>query len=101
MALLQHKALADYEKQVAAFEDFLDKFETSKTSEDAAAEAIDNLNLDGDHTSDEYDFMDDVANADTTTSRRLKKRKYRDMLQDVANRECSNILIELDDLREV
>lgn len=101
MALLQHKSLADYEKQVAAFEDFLDKFETSKTSEDLAAEAIDNLNLDEDHTSDEYDFMDDVANGDSTTTRRQKKRKYRDMLQDVANRECSNILVELDDLKEV
>ncbi|KIV94395.1 hypothetical protein PV10_02164 [Exophiala mesophila] len=100
MALLQHKSLADYAKQVAAFEEFLDKFETSKTSEDLAAEAIDNLNLDADHTSDEYDFMDDVANGDDTTTRRQKKRKYRDMLQDVANRECSNILVELDDLKE-
>ena len=100
MALLQHKALADYEKQVAAFQSFLEKFETSKTSSDAAAEAIDNLHLDGDHTSDEYDFMDD-ADGDNAAPRRRPKRKYMDMLQEVANRTRPDILIELDDLREV
>ena len=101
MALLQHKALADYEKQLEAFSDFLEKFETSKTSSDAAAEAIDGLHLDGDHTSDEYDFMDDVADEDRTRSRRRSKRKYVDMLQEVANRERQNIVVELDDLQEV
>ncbi len=94
MALLQHKALADYEKQLEAFQSFLEKFETSKTSSDAPAEA-----LDGDHTSDEYDFMDDVADEDR--SRRRPKRKYMEMLQEVADRERQNIVIELDDLNEV
>ncbi|KAJ9606198.1 DNA replication licensing factor MCM7 [Cladophialophora chaetospira] len=97
MALLQHKALADYEKQLDAFQSFLEKFETSKTT-DAAAEAVDALHLDGDHTSDEYDFMDDVADEDR--SRRRPKRKYVDMLQEVADRERQNIVIELDDLQE-
>ena len=98
MALLQHKALADYAKQLEAFQSFLEKFET-KTSSDAAAEAIDGLHLDGDHTSDEYDFMDDVA--DESATRRRPKRKYLDMLQEVADRERQNILVELDDLQEV
>jgi DNA replication licensing factor MCM7 len=101
MALLQHKALADYEQQVTAFQSFLEKFETSKTSPDAATEAIGSLHLDGDHTSDEYDFMDDVADQDSSNSRRRLKRKYLDMLLDVANRERPDILIELDDLQEV
>lgn len=101
MALLQHKAFADYEKQLEAFQSFLEKFETSKTSTDAAAEAIDDLHLDGDHTSDEYDFMDDVSDTNGNNSRRRPKRKYMDMLQEVANRERQNILIELDDLQEV
>ena len=101
MALLQHKALADYEKQLEAFQDFLEKFETSKTSTESAAEAIDGLHLDGDHTSDEYDFMDDVADEDRTQTRRRPKRKYVDMLQEVADRERTNIVIELDDLKEV
>lgn len=99
MALLQHKALADYEKQLVAFQSFLEKFETSKT--DAAAEAIESLQIDGDHTSDEYDFMDDLPEHDSNQSRRRPKRKYLDMLLDVANRERSDILIELDDLQEV
>ncbi|KAL6250524.1 DNA replication licensing factor MCM7 [Rhinocladiella similis] len=98
MALLQHKALADYAKQLDAFESFLKKFETSKTSSDAAAEAIDSLHLDGDHTSDEYDFMDDVT--DDSNSRRRPKRKYLEMLQEVADRERQNILVDLDDLQE-
>ncbi|KIW51281.1 hypothetical protein PV05_10019 [Exophiala xenobiotica] len=100
MALLQHKALADYAKQLEAFQSFLEKFETSKTSSDAAAEAIDGLHLDGDHTSDEYDFMDDVADGDDTNARRRPKRKYMDMLQEVADRERQNILIDLDDLQQ-
>lgn len=99
MALLQHKALADYAKQLDAFESFLKKFETSKTSSDAAAEAIDSLHLDGDHTSDEYDFMDDVT--DNANTRRRPKRKYMEMLQEVADRERQNILVDLDDLQEV
>lgn len=101
MALLQHKALADYKKQVEAFQSFLEKFETSKISPDAATEAIGGLDLDGDQTSDEYDFMDDVAERDGSNSRRRPKRKYLDMLLDVANRERPDVLIELDDLREV
>ncbi|KAK5306561.1 DNA replication licensing factor MCM7 [Exophiala xenobiotica] len=100
MALLQHKALADYAKQLEAFQSFLEKFETSKTSSDAAAEAIDGLHLDGDHSSDEYDFMDDVADGDGTSARRRPKRKYMEMLQEVADRERQNILIDLDDLQE-
>jgi DNA replication licensing factor MCM7 len=100
MALFQHKALADYEAQIAKFQEFLDKFETSKTSTDSAADAIDDLHLDGDHTSEEYDFMDD-AEDDRTRSRRRPRRKYMDMLQEVANRERNNIEIELDDLKEV
>lgn len=101
MSLLQHKALADYAKQLEAFQAFLEKFETSKTSSDAAAEAIDSLHLDSDHTSDEYDFMDDVSDEGDGGSRRRLKRKYMDVLQEVANRERQNILIELDDLQEV
>ncbi|KIW71863.1 hypothetical protein PV04_00093 [Phialophora macrospora] len=100
MALLQYKTIADYEKQLDAFQSFLEKFETSKTSPDATAEAIDGLHLDGDHTSDEYDFMDDLADEDRAGSRRRPKRKYMDMLQEVADRERQNIVIELDDLNE-
>ena len=107
MALLQYRAPVDYEAQQEAFRDFLESFKTSQTtSEDVAADAIDELNLNGDHTSDEYDFMDDATDGDADRTRRAgrsrpAKRKYMDTLQDVADREQSSILIELDDLQEV
>jgi DNA replication licensing factor MCM7 len=98
MALLQYKAPVDYEAQLDAFKSFLDKFETTKTASDEATEAINGLNLDGD---DEYDFMDDVANGDAPNGRQQgTKRKYIEMLQEVADRERQNVLIELDDLKQ-
>jgi len=107
MALLQYRAPVDYEAQQEAFRDFLENFKSSQSkSEEAAADAIDDLNLDEDRTSDEYDFMDDVAEDNDSRSRRAgrsrpSKRKYISMLQEVADRERSSVLIELDDLEEV
>ena len=107
MALLQYRAPVDYEAQHEAFRDFLENFKTlQSTSEDAAADAVEDLTLNDDHTSDEYDFMDDVADGDTTRSKRggrsrPAKRKYMSVLQDVADREQSSVLIELDDIQEV
>lgn len=102
--LLQYRAPVDYEAQQEAFRDFLKNFKSSESaSEETAAAAIDGLHIDGDGTSDEYDFMDDAENGDGTRSRReaqtrRDKRKYMASLQDVADRVKSNILIELDDL---
>lgn len=100
MALLNYKPPVDYEAQIEAFEGFLGKFEVTQTASDEAADAIDGLHLDGDHTSDEYDFMDDVANGDGAARRRQgTKRKYIEMLQEVADRDRQNVLIDLDDLK--
>lgn len=64
-----------------------------------------NLGEDGDGLSDEYDFMDDADgdNPGRTTRRRERhsKLKYMKVLQDVADRKQSHILIELDDLDTV
>ena len=104
MALLQYHAPVDYQAQSEAFRDFLDSFKSSESSsEGTAIDAIDDLNIDGDRTSDEYDFMDDVAEDEGGRSRRARqkhpsKRKYISLLQEVANRDRSEILIELDDL---
>lgn len=102
--LLQYRAPVDYEAQQEAFRDFLENFKSSESaSEETATAAIDGLHIDGDGTSDEYDFMEDAENGDGTRSRRdgrtgRDKRKYMATLQDVADRVKSNILIELDDL---
>ena len=82
MALLQYRAPVDYEAQQEAFRDFLENFKSSQSaSEDAATDAIDDLNLEEDRTSDEYDFMDDVAEEEVVRRRRAagkgpSKRKY-------------------------
>ena len=68
-------------------------------------DALEDLNLDGDGTSDEYDFMDDVTGEKET--RQLNgagsgpKHKYMDMLQRVVDRKLNQITIELDDLENV
>ncbi len=65
------------------------------------------LNIDEDGISDEYDFMDDVANGSSKrpTGRGDKgldpKKKYMAILQDVADRYTSEVTIELDDLDTV
>lgn len=103
MALNQYPAPVDYNGQLDAFKDFLKHFKTLESaSASAATEAIQDLNLDEDGTSDEYDFMDDAdeSGAQSRGARRNKepKLKYMQMLQDVADRERPDILIELDDL---
>lgn len=103
MALLQYQAPVDYAAQLDSFKNFLQHFKTlQSTSEAAATEALEDLNIDGDRSSDEYDFMDDVDDegADTRGARRRRepKLKYMQILQDIANRDVSNIVIELDDL---
>lgn len=89
----------------AAFEDFLLNYKSTQTDQDlVATDAFEELNLDEDGTSDEYDFMDDVAGGkDARHAARHKepKRKYMDMLQKVADRQIGEVTIELDDLDNV
>lgn len=104
MALLQYQAPVDYAAQLDGFKDFLKHFKTlQSTSEAAATEAMEELNIDGNRTSDEYDFMDDVEGAQTSGARRRRepKLKYMQVLQDIANRDISSVVIELDDLEVV
>ncbi|EED21682.1 DNA replication licensing factor Mcm7, putative [Talaromyces stipitatus ATCC 10500] len=97
MALLQYPAPVDYAAQREAFKDFLKGFKSFESASEAAAtEAIQGLRIDGDRTEDEYDFMDDVETQGGAP--RDPKLKYMRILQDVANRDRNNILIELDDI---
>ncbi|KAJ5502385.1 Nucleic acid-binding OB-fold [Penicillium fimorum] len=104
MSLLQYPPPVDYSAQLNGFKDFLKGFKTFQSSSEAAAtEALEDLNIDDGQTSDEYDFMDDAdetTGANTRGARRHRepKLKYMQILQDIANRDKSNILIELDDL---
>lgn len=103
MALNQYQAPVDYAAQLDAFKDFLKHFKTLQSSSEAAAtEALEDLNIDGNRTSDEYDFMDDIEDEGAGARRRKEpKLKYMQILQDLANRDSSNIVIELDDLEIV
>lgn len=106
MALLQYHSPVDYAAQLDGFKDFLKHFKTLQSSSEAAAtEAMEDLNIDGNRTSDEYDFMDDVEDEEGVEhgARRRKepKLKYMQILQDIANRDINNIVIELDDLEVV
>lgn len=104
MSLLTYNVHVDYEAQLEGFKDFLKHFKSFESaSESAATEAIEDLNLEEDGTSDEYDFMDDVEDGAPRPGRRRRepKLKYMQLLQDVADRERTNILIELDDLATV
>ena len=66
------------------------------------------LNIEEDNLSDEYDFMDDAADGAVPTRssqrrdrERDPKKKYMEILQRVADRQTSEICIELDDLDTV
>lgn len=95
MALLQTKFLVDYQAQQGAFEDFLRNFKSSSTETE---DALEDLNLNGDGDSDDYDFMDDAGGAQH--GRRKTKNKYMDMLQKVSERKLDQVLVSLDDLQE-
>lgn len=103
---LQHLRLVVLMRLTAAFEDFLLNYKFTQTDLDTAAtDAFQDLNIDGDGTSDEYDFMDDVAGG-KEARRPLgqpseARRKYMDMLQKVADRQLNQVTIELDDLDNV
>ncbi|MCJ1227513.1 Mcm2-7 hexameric complex component [Toensbergia leucococca] len=105
MALLTYRSPVDYDAQRVAFEDFLSSFKSSASASEASAtDALLDLNIDEDALSDEYDFMDDVAqpNGNASTRRREKdrdpKKKYMEILQKVVDRQIDQVTIELDDL---
>lgn len=103
MSLFQYRQDVDYPKQQAAFREFLTDFKTfDSSSENAAAEAIEDLNL-GEDEDDEYDLMDDAPDGAGGQRRQRQdpKVKYMQILQDVADRNRSDVLIELDDLAKV
>ncbi|MCJ1419022.1 Mcm2-7 hexameric complex component [Xylographa parallela] len=106
MALPTARPPVDYQLQQPAFEDFLSSFKSSASASEASAtNALQSLNIEEDNLSDEYDFMDDAADGAVPTRssqrrdrERDPKKKYMEILQRVADRQTSEICIELDDL---
>lgn len=90
---------------IGAFEDFLSTYESTTSDLDAAAtDALEGLNIDEDSISDEYVMVDDAGdgkNHRKPSEYRGSKKKYLNMLQKVADREISEVTIELDDLDNV
>lgn len=82
---------------LAAFVDFLQNFKSSSTE---AADQLENLNLNGDGEEAEYDMVDD-SDDPAPQGRRRTKAKYMEMLQDIADRTRTNVLIDLNDLDTV
>jgi DNA replication licensing factor MCM7 len=85
----------------AAFENFLSDFKASP--QETITHALGNINIDEDDLSDEYDFMDEDDNAQQQrrrqrTEKQPPRHKYRDMLQQLADRKVGEIVIDLDDL---
>lgn len=127
MALLTCRARVNYEAQhgmlpmirsgidlllisrEAAFEDFFRSFKASAShNEVSAANALEDLHINEDGLSDDYDFMEDAADGNGFTRStyrgaqdRNPKLKYMEMLQKVADRQTSEVCIELDDLDAV
>ncbi|PHH67242.1 hypothetical protein CDD81_3011 [Ophiocordyceps australis] len=110
MALLEFKAPVNYAAQQSAFEKFLDDF---KTSEHIITTAMGDIRIGDDDFSDDDDDDDDDGWMDQDgqpgSRRRLRRRnrqrrtrrmqhKYREMVQEVANRTRNEIRIDLDDV---
>lgn len=88
-----------------AFEDFLSTYESTASDVDAfATDALEGLNIDEDGISDEYVMVDDAGDGKNIRKPgefRGSKKKYLNMLQQVADRQISEVTIELDDLDNV
>ncbi|KAF4975012.1 hypothetical protein FZEAL_8157 [Fusarium zealandicum] len=100
MALREFKAPVSYEKQQHAFQDFLTEFKTSP--EQTITTALGNITIGEDDLDDEYDFMDEDGQAgdgrQQDKQRRTPQYKYKDMLQQLADRTIDEATIDLDDL---
>ena len=86
-----------------AFEDFLTTYES--TTPDQTTNALENLNIEEEDFSDEYVMVDDERDSQGVRRRPGQpgpsKKKYMEMLQQVADRQISEVMIELDDLDNV
>ncbi|KAL5121833.1 DNA replication licensing factor MCM7 [Pleosporales sp. CAS-2024a] len=99
MALLTAPAPVNYDEQEGAFVDFLQHFKSSSTE---AADQLGSLSLNGRGADDEYDMLDDADDADDAAPDGARsgpaKNTYMAQLQEIANRERDQVVIDLNDV---
>ncbi|KAI9167012.1 DNA replication licensing factor mcm7 [Paramyrothecium foliicola] len=101
MALREFKAPVNYESQQNALQLFLTDFKTSP--EQTITTAMGNITIDEDDLSDEYDFMDEDDQAGQRRRQEKERQKtpqykYKNLLQQLADREIDEMRVDLDDL---
>ncbi|TWU76937.1 Mcm2-7 hexameric complex component [Metarhizium rileyi] len=101
MALRELKPPVDYEAQQNAFEEFLKDFKTSP--EHTITTAMGDITIDEDDLSDDYDFMDEdnevgERRRQDKANRATPQYKYKQLLQQLADRTIDEITIDLDDV---
>lgn len=95
MALRDFKAPVNYETQQKAFEEFLNHFKTSP--EHTITTAIGDITIDDDDLSDDDDLMGD-GETRPREQRSAPQLKYKNMMQELANRKINEVVIQLNDL---
>lgn len=88
----------------ATFKTFLQDFKASPA--DSITHALGGMNIEEEDLDDEYDFMDDDnEDEDRRRQERANRKKpyhkYKDLMQQLANRDIDEVLIELDDIAQV
>ncbi|KAM0332398.1 hypothetical protein ACHAQA_002678 [Verticillium albo-atrum] len=100
MALRQFKAPVQYDAQLAAFESFLKDFKA--TPEQSITHAFGNVTINEDDFDEDDDVMEDDEVAEERRRRlkesRIPQPKYQLILQELADRQINEVMLDLDDL---
>lgn len=88
----------------AAFKSFLTDFKASPA--DSLTHALGGMDIAEDELDDEYDFMDDDNEEEELqqqerADRKKPYHKYKDLMQQLANRKIDEVLVDLDDVNQV
>lgn len=99
---MQHTDI--YSLRPATFKTFLQDFKASPA--DSITHALGGMNIEEEDLDDEYDFMDDDDEGEERrrqerANRKKPYHKYKDLMQQLANRDIDEVLIELDDISQV
>lgn len=93
-----------YRVRPATFKTFLQDFKASPA--DSITHALGGMNIEEEDLDDEYDFMDEdnedeERRRQERANRKKPYHKYKDLMQQLANRDIDEVLIELDDIAQV